>query len=356
AIEKKMVELDACEDYSNPALILRRWSILFKKAGHLEFTRIVEVEGFLSEESSAGNSLRLKVYLSKLLDVWTRAKKESVVSLVAHYIHPADPENPSLTGSIQTKVALACTDSGSNMVKCFSDLIDSGTMALLKQWLPCAAHRLHGLGLYKTKRSEKTGIYGHRTAEDGLAQAEEPLKEIDPKEPTEGEDSTNVNNDALLMEAEEGIEQNEPDWGLEGDDEAFRAGVETTGRVTRIQASAKHSIDRVRALISLLRKSTTARDIMNDVREKFPPAAKGGTAYCGDTVTRWNSTLAMIKQILDYKLQYEEFQRSVESTLPPESPVYKVVENCRLSHTDYRVLQAVYDALIPFKLFKLLTG
>ncbi|EER07843.1 hypothetical protein Pmar_PMAR011280, partial [Perkinsus marinus ATCC 50983] len=37
-------------------------------------------------------------------DVWTRANKESVLSLVAHYIHPADPENNSLTGSLQTRV------------------------------------------------------------------------------------------------------------------------------------------------------------------------------------------------------------------------------------------------------------
>ncbi|EER07844.1 hypothetical protein Pmar_PMAR011281, partial [Perkinsus marinus ATCC 50983] len=65
-------------------------------------------------------------------------------------------------------VALACTDSGSNMVRCFSDLVASGTMCLLKQWLPCAAHRLHltvcnGLALYKTRRTEKAGIYGHKT-------------------------------------------------------------------------------------------------------------------------------------------------------------------------------------------------
>ncbi|EEQ98716.1 hypothetical protein Pmar_PMAR003826, partial [Perkinsus marinus ATCC 50983] len=199
------------------------------------------------------------------------------------------------------------------MVRCFSDLVASGTMCLLKQWLPCAAHRLHltvcnGLALYKTRHTEKAGIYGHKTVEDGLAQAEEVLKEMDAMDPTEGDNSTTVNTDALLMEAEEDIEQDEPDWGLEGDDEAFRDGIETAGRVTRTQASAKRSVDRVRTLISLLRKSTTARDIMNDVREKFPPASKGGTAYCGDTVTRWNSTFAMIKQILDYKLQYEEFQ------------------------------------------------
>ncbi|EER17916.1 hypothetical protein Pmar_PMAR027632 [Perkinsus marinus ATCC 50983] len=121
------------------------------------------------------------------------------------------------------------------MVRCFSDLVASGTMCLLKQWLPCAAHRLHltvcnGLALYKTRHTKKAGIYGHKTVEDGLAQAEEVLKEMDAKESIEGDNSTNVNTDALLMEAEEDIEQGEPDWGLEGDDEAFRDGIETAGR------------------------------------------------------------------------------------------------------------------------------
>ncbi|KAF4648475.1 hypothetical protein FOL47_003178, partial [Perkinsus chesapeaki] len=58
-VEDKMVELESCEDYSNPVLMLRRWSSLYKKAGHVDFSRIVEEEAYLCGKLSETKGLKL---------------------------------------------------------------------------------------------------------------------------------------------------------------------------------------------------------------------------------------------------------------------------------------------------------
>ncbi|KAF4725961.1 hypothetical protein FOZ63_020815, partial [Perkinsus olseni] len=57
--EDKMTQLESCEDYSNPVLLLRRWSSLYKKAGHVEFSRVVEEEAFLCGKLSETKGLTL---------------------------------------------------------------------------------------------------------------------------------------------------------------------------------------------------------------------------------------------------------------------------------------------------------
>ncbi|KAF4649020.1 hypothetical protein FOL47_002483, partial [Perkinsus chesapeaki] len=254
------------------------------------------------------------------------------------------------------KIRVAVSDSASSMKKCFEDIFENDEIPGLLVWLPCAAHRLHlvvvnGLGLYR-KSSTAATTYERQSADGKLIEAEQTIAEMEKKKEKSKKEanSEDVLPPGILAEAESDAEEEEPSWMPPGNDDRFSEGVEVIGRSCRSQTSVRRAVEKTRSLMSLLRSSTTARDIMVSVRARFPPKGKGGTSYCGDTVTRWNSTLKMIEQVLDYRVQYEEWQRSVEENVPPSSPVYKVVESCRLSHGDYRVLESIRDVLHPFKL------
>ncbi|KAF4685216.1 hypothetical protein FOZ60_006763 [Perkinsus olseni] len=80
-VEKSMEKLESSFDSSNPIILLSRWSNLYRKAGHLEFSRIVEEESYLAGKLADTVGLKLdwsfRVLLHEfILQQCPRSKKQ----------------------------------------------------------------------------------------------------------------------------------------------------------------------------------------------------------------------------------------------------------------------------------------
>ncbi|KAF4651738.1 hypothetical protein FOL47_000212, partial [Perkinsus chesapeaki] len=339
---------------------------------------------------NAKNILQKQSVVSITADSWQRKSNQSVMGVVVHHC-PEDQEQPTKTVMKSTIigleeitedhtavnladviyktllkmeiVAFVVTDSGSDIRRAATKLLLGSRKAEDKDkadlndaepdldrryrlnnmvcWLPCAGHRLH-LAVSNALKLFVGAVHKENAPE---------VDQNNNREDTPGnnqnqdrDDDENANHHDAVYSDQEGSEPDD-EWSPE-DDAAWLDGLEAK-KTSRNQHRIHNVLTKCRKMLTMLRVSGKAAKLMEDVRGELPEVGKPNMNYMIDTPTRWNSTLAMVENVLKNELSFDAFQSKIKNS-KINGQIFDTVLEYAFEPKDYYSMRDIVKVLRPF--------